>query len=400
MKKFKYFTAIIAMFLTMMMLFASVTVYAAEPTNIITGEQAQKIALTHVQSALMLSEDETLDKWHWGMKISKPTAMYDLAGNISSYYFSLSDENGGAAGYIIIGSNPSYAPVVEYATSGYFYPAEALETEDATTIYYTGGMDYLIGNGETYMDVSSFGDVVEATEEVNGNVSMYSVEDYSDEWEMWKNILAAPVPASNPPTSGGAITKPDNYEAGYQTKNAKNITGYGLTYKTMDDFDSSNHCAPTAATNIMYYWYNRSSSTYGSLRKDNDSTWVATFNRFHALMGTTDTGGTLNANLKDAYITYYEDAGFNPSVTYYSSASWNNMKIEIDNNYPFHMMVQGHYYYGNHSIVGVGYEEYKHSTFSYSRYIRVVDGWTSSSGRFVHTSVGSDEVRMVKVRPS
>lgn len=173
MKKFKYFTAIIAMFLTMMMLFASVTVYAAEPTNIITGEQAQKIALTHVQSALMLSEDETLDKWHWGMKISKPTAMYDLAGNISSYYFSLSDENGGAAGYIIIGSNPSYAPVVEYATSGYFYPAEALETEDATTIYYTGGMDYLIGNGETYMDVSSFGDVVEATEEVNGNVSMY-----------------------------------------------------------------------------------------------------------------------------------------------------------------------------------------------------------------------------------
>lgn len=348
----------------------------------------------------MLSENEVSDSWHWGMTISEPTAMYDLLENVSSYYFLLSDENGDEAGYIIIGANSSYAPVIEYATSGSFYPAEALEIENATTIHYTGGIDYLISDGETYFDVSSFGEAVEATEEVAQNASAYSMDDFSDEWEMWENILAAPVPASNPPTSGGAITKPDNYETGYQTKDAKNITGYGLTYKTMNDFDASDHCAPTAATNIMYYWYNRSSSTYGKLRKDGDSTWKATFNRFHSLMGTTDGSGTPNANLKAAYTTYYKDAGFSPSVTYYSSASWSNMETEIDNNYPFHMIVQGHYYYGNHSIVGIGYEEYKHSTFSYSRYIRVVDGWTSSTGRFVHTSVGSSQVRMVKVRPS
>lgn len=217
---------------------------------------------------------------------------------------------------------------------------------------------------------------------------------------MWSDILSAPTTRSNPPTSGGAITKPDTYETGYQTKSGKNITGYGLTYKVMDNFDASNHCAPTAATNIMYYWYNRSSSAYSALRKDGDSTWNATFNRFHSLMGTTDNNGTPNANLKDAYTTYYKDAGFSPSVTYYSSAAWSNMKTELDNNYPFHIIVQGHYMYGNHSMVAVGYEEYKHSTLSYSRYIRVVDGWISSSGRFIHTSVGSDQVRMVKVRPS
>lgn len=400
MKKRKRFSMFLAALIAATMLIGTTTAYASEPSNSITGEQAQKIAVTHIQSSLMLSENEVSDSWHWGMTISEPTAMYDLLGNVSSYYFLLSDENGDETGYIIIGANSSYAPVIEYATSGSFYPAEALEIENATTIHYTGGIDYLISDGETYFDVSSFGEAVEATEEVAQNASAYSMDDFSDEWEMWENILAAPVPASNPPTSGGAITKPDNYETGYQTKDAKNITGYGLTYKTMNDFDASDHCAPTAATNIMYYWYNRSSSTYGKLRKDGDSTWKATFNRFHSLMGTTDGSGTPNANLKAAYTTYYKDAGFSPSVTYYSSASWSNMETEIDNNYPFHMIVQGHYYYGNHSIVGIGYEEYKHSTFSYSRYIRVVDGWTSSTGRFVHTSVGSSQVRMVKVRPS
>lgn len=68
------------------------TVHAAEPSNTITGEQAQKIAITHIQSSLLLSENETLDNWYWGISISEPVPMYDLAGNVSSYYFSLSDE--------------------------------------------------------------------------------------------------------------------------------------------------------------------------------------------------------------------------------------------------------------------------------------------------------------------
>lgn len=163
----------------------------------------------------------------------------------------------------------------------------------------------------------------------------------------------------------------------------------------------SNHCAPTVATNIMYYWYNRNSSTYSALRKDSDNTWLATFKNYHSLMETTATNGTYNSKLQNAYSTYLKNAGFNNStVTYSSSASWNTMKTELDGNYPFHLIVQGHYFYGDHSIVGLGYEEYKHSALTYSRYIRVADGWSSSSGRFVHTSVGNSAIRMVKVRPA
>lgn len=371
----------------------------------ITEVQAQKIAVTHIQSILMISDNESNGNWHWGVLISAPTAMYGMDGNVNSYYFTISESDGTDTGYIVVGAGTPYPPIIEYATSGSFYPEVASEkgiySSDSAdvSIYYNGGIEYLIGDGKTYKDVSAPGENAEVSDEAIRFTPEKDVNDFSTEWAVWEKELEHSATSSNPPTSGGAITRPDDYESSYQSKSEETISSYNLTYKQMSNFASCNHCAPTAATNIMYYWYNRNSYTYGNLRRDNDSTWNATFSRLHSLMGTNDTSWTPNANLKEAYKTYYEDAGFSPTVTFYSSASWNNMKTEIDNNFPFHMIVQGHYFYGDHSVVGVGYVDYTYGIFSHSRYIRVVDGWTSSASRFIHTSVGSSQVRMVKVRP-
>ena len=395
-KKYKIlFSVIIAILLTIN-LCKNEIVKAGEELNSINGEQAQKIAIMHIQSSLLLSENEVNDNWHWGMLISEPMAIYDLNGNINSYYFSLSGEDKMDAGYIIIGANESYAPILEYSTSGSFQPVKVMKENRANRLYYAGGLDYFIYNNENYKDMS--GNIADVTIQIGQRPNVYSTEKFSDEWRIWKNKLSDLTLMSNPPTSGGVITKPDDYEKGYQNKSAKNVKGYNLSYKKTSDFNYTNHCAPTAATNIMLYWYNRSSYSYGKLRRNNDNTWKDTFERLYSLMGTSGSG-TSNANLSNAYTTYYEEAGYNPFVTYYSTASWDNMKTEIDNEFPFHMIVQGHYYYGDHSIVGVGYEEYKYNIFSYSRYIRIVDGFASSSGRFIHTSVGNSQIRMVRVRP-
>lgn len=86
-KKYKIlFSVIIAILLTIN-LCKNEIVKAGEELNSINGEQAQKIAIMHIQSSLLLSENEVNDNWHWGMLISEPMAIYDLNGNINSYYF-------------------------------------------------------------------------------------------------------------------------------------------------------------------------------------------------------------------------------------------------------------------------------------------------------------------------
>lgn len=80
------------------------------------------------------------------------------------------------------------------------------------------------------------------------------------------------------------------------------------------------------------------------------------------------------------------------------------MKNEIDADYPFHMIVTGHYKYGCHSVLGVGYVQYKYNKLlisDYSRYVRIADGWLSTGrypNRYVHTTVGLDDIDIYKIR--
>ncbi len=149
----------------------------------------------------------------------------------------------------------------------------------------------------------------------------------------------------------------------------------------------------------MLYWYTRNSTLYSALRKDGDSTWLKTYQRFYSLMETSSEG-TNNGKLQNAYSTYLDEAGFdNATLIYNSTATWNSMYIEVSDDYPFHFVVQDHYLYKDHSVLGVGYDEYNHGTLAKSRYIRVADGWTSSCDRYIHTREGVGQIRMVSVRP-
>lgn len=369
----------------------------------ISAYEAMLIAESHIQSVLTLEDDGVIDSWKWGVTLGLPIALYDMESSVSAYYIPVYDEKECEAGYIIIGAQDCYAPIIEYTTSGIFFPYSMLNKKQADKIIYNGGLDYYLDTGNGLLDVSEFGSIDEIDRK-SIICNFPENEKLSEEWEVWKEILSQTTASSNPPSSGNNyITNPDNYESGYVNKVSANVSGYNKVYKTTSSFSGySNHCAPTAATNIMLYWYKKNSLTYGSLRKNGDSTWNDTFVEYHRLMGTTSTNGTLNNKLKSAYITYLSNAGFSPTVTYYSSASWNNIKTEIDANYPFHLVVQGHYKYGDHSLVGLGYMQYRYETYNtlYSRYIRVADGFVSSSSRFIHTTIGSTMIRMVKVRPN
>ncbi|MBR3470250.1 MAG: C39 family peptidase [Lachnospiraceae bacterium] len=378
-------------------------VFAANCDETIDEQMASKIAQKHIQSVIQLNKDQDTSNWHWGMHLGTPLKMYDLTEKISAYCFEVFDELDEDCGYVVVGANNNYAPIIEYNFKDKFYPSVEAEKRGATRVLYLGGVDYYIYANEELYDVSDFGSVKSNSELCATNNLIESAGEFEKEWQGWREVLSLETGGSNPPTSGSTpITNPGNYETGYSSAIAQSVVGLqNITFRSMSNFSGySEHCAPTAATNIMLYWYVQNSINYGSLCKNNDYTWNDTFVELHTLMGTDDTNGTLNANLQSAYTTYLTNAGFSPTVTYRSSPGWLQLETEINDGYPFHMVVQGHYYYGNHSVVGLGYIEYKYGLFSYSRYVRVADGWSNSCNRYIHFTTGNSSVQMVQVRPN
>ena len=390
---------IISLFLILSICFSNywgAHVSAKTDEETISSDEAFIIAQLHVGSTILL--DKEIDNWHWGIKVEEPLPTYDISGNVSSYYCKITSENDDNQGYVIVGGNEGSAPIVEYATVGDFYPWIALGELSGDYVIYNGGYNYYIKKGDSLYDVSGFGYscLVEEDNAAKIESGGFYKEEHKEEWLEWRRIIGSWSGGSNPPTSG-AITNPNAYESNYMSHLSTYVTGYNKTYKTTLNFVGyTNHCAPVAATNLMLYWYYRNVSAYGSLRKYGDSTWGATFLEYYSLMHTTP-GGTNSYYLAPAYNTYLYDAGITAVATYKPSPTWNYIKNELDAGRPMHVVVYDHYLYDDHSMITFGYSRFVYSGGYGSNYLLVADGRISSASRYIHTTVGSTDLDVVKV---
>ena len=212
------------------------------------------------------------------------------------------------------------------------------------------------------------------------------------------NTCKKNVENSNPPNSGDVITNLDEYETNWISIAPIDCIKSNLRYFATYDFLGYNaHCAPTAGTNLLYYWYNRNNSKFSRLCYKNS--WSQTFELFYKYMKT-DNSGTGEDDMRRGMKQYLNKVGYSSSeVKMISFATWNDMLLEIDNGYggyPFIFCVYDHYLYGDHAVLAVGYMEFEYKTkqtstkSKYSRYLRIADGWSNGAERFVHVSVGHD----------
>ena len=212
--------------------------------------------------------------------------------------------------------------------------------------------------------------------------------------------------SSNPPASGkDPINRPFDFENGYKDYDVVDVYNYNLNYFCTTDFPNYNSiCSPTAGTNLMLYWYNRGSS-YNSLCYA--GSWNESFKLMYKLMKT-DNDGTEPNDETNGLIEYLNKAGRSPLVTYYPYPTWNDMKTEIINGYPFIFGVYDQYLYDAHDLLALGYVSFTYSTIQestgivYSRYLRFADGWSNKPDRYIHVRVGQNDHtnrEIIAVRP-
>ncbi|MCR4840188.1 MAG: hypothetical protein K5848_01465 [Lachnospiraceae bacterium] len=358
--------------------------------------KAELIVNTHIKS--LLKTDNDIDTWRGDITVLEPVLLYDFNERISAYYFEIVDKELSDIGYVVVGAREDTAPIIEYATEGDFYPYEEYKKMEADRIIYNGGYDYYLKKGSCYYNVSGFGVTVKlSSDECEKLIANGFYADNSfEEWQEWKALLDKWTGCNITP-SLQFITNPFPYEQGYQSCETERVTGYNNTYRTTGYFSGyTNHCAPVAATNMMIYWYNRSSN-YHSLKKYADSTWGATFLRYHALMQTDPYNGTLTSKVAPAYNSYLSEAGVTGLAVLTENPSWNTLKGEINQDRPFHTCVYNNAIYGCHSLFAVGYSKFTHPGGATSKYLIVADGYASSPSRYLHLTIYNTNLDIIKV---
>lgn len=60
----------------------------------------------------------------------------------------------------------------------------------------------------------------------------------------------------------------------------------------------------------------------------------------------------------------------------------NTLKLDEHFGRPVHLMLHDHYKYKNHSVIALGYMQFRYDDYD-SIYIRIADGWSRTANRYV-----------------
>lgn len=318
--------------------------------------------------------------------------LLNLKDEVVGYYFQYENV------YVIVGTNKNNVPIIEYGEDGCFL-SEAAKTInkdiDEIKVLYLGGISYaFVVDGDECYYIGTEGiekcSITDLQEE-----SISNIENVEEQWEMAENLAT-----QGSTYKGGEIVNPANYEKYYYSSTRKTVQNYSFSYELMSNFSGySDHCAPTAAVNLMKYWYLRDNTKYNSVLK---TSWANSFSILHNYMGTTVGIGTYTSNLVNAYKNYLNSCSglSGATVKLISNCTISNVITEINAGYPVHLCVYDNNYYSNHSLLGLGYVSYtyyENSVYTSVNYIMVADGWKSSA-RYVNCSIGTGKMDIVTVR--
>ena len=156
------------------------------------------------------------------------------------------------------------------------------------------------------------------------------------------------------------------------------VLNYGYPIYTTSDFPGySNHCTPTAAVNVIWYW-----SHWGPVKRI--SLWTNdtdVFNKMRTYMGHTNTWGTPIGSISNGVKELAKNRGVKtPAVSQVGISQgveplWNHYVSYINLDCIFEIGIYDPGGYGEHSIVGIGYTNYS----GQNRFYRVFNGWDKSA---------------------
>lgn len=353
---------LLSVFLCLVIIFPlSTSALAAEPE--MTLEQTVEFtALSFMQKSL----DESIE-------ISETTPFYDLENNITAYHitFRLHDT---PAGYVLISLLHPETPIVEFAFEGSGLVETILKRQtNIDTRSSPTNKIYFLGDGELYISYpnASFQNVYTAQ-----TVTTQKLTEYYQEI-----LSSSPMPINSVDIRAGIL---DWAKARIDQKSIVKIPNFGVgtDYWLLEDFDETgNVCAPTCATNILWYWgIQRGYHWVVQVGTQSGKTLATSiFNTMSSYMKTVPSLGTADFMIPRAYKEFMGYRGSNFTLTSLTQNKYSDFTSAVDAGLPVHTMLRNTSAHSvGHDVMTLGYGKSTNGT----QYLFVMDGW-EDYGRFV-----------------
>ncbi|MBG9757657.1 C39 family peptidase [Lysinibacillus sp. fkY74-1] len=316
--------------------FSSAQAAEQEYTSITQAEDS-------AQEYLHIVSENSFDEWKQA-KLHDGVELFDFDGNLTSYVFEVTNENGNDQGYIIVSAFPEFPGVVESTREG-SSPYKNVNNGDGI---YVGPLLSYAKIGDSIQDLQS-NEVLEESELRSlGTLNNQNIEELVEETNRTiGQDMIAPFAATD--------------------YSYKLISG-------VPDYSWYRGCAPTSGANIIKYWRDNG---YSGLVQSTTTVSHLIDVLADSYMSTNSSGGTSVSNMKSGMKKYMNDRGYSPTIG--DSATFAYHKAEINAGRPSWITTASHPVWGDHAVTGVGFEEYYDtSSLSWKRQIIVHDTWDST----------------------
>lgn len=352
-----------------------VTASAVEQVSYISENEAEAIANRCVQNQI----GQIGCRWNDTTRIYETVPFSDPFGNTNSYLFRvITDEE--LIGYIFVdafGENPhvqAFGYDCDFMLDSMYEQNHDKKVDKSDEIIYNNEFSFL-----TREETGEYKSVV--TDEILEQTETEIKKEYKEEKEEIAREQAGEV------SPLAQVVYTNKHLDGVYWDDDKN--NFNFVSYTMIKFVNENHCTPTAATNLVYYWGTIKPGGNRELWNANEFAVNPKNSVFCMLYSgmRTEYDGTDSDNILPGIIAFsrarhncvagsgYQKDGLVNGVT------WDFIKSNIDKSYPLIVGLDHdpNYSKKNHSIVCVGYQE-----CSDGNYLRVADGWSATISNFYY----------------
>ena len=324
--------------------------------------------------------------------------VYSLDETLFGYKVNFENQDTGEKGYIIFSKGRR---IVEYAFGS---EDTAFEKNEFDKLYYAGDLDYYFKKGANF--VSEEGDsytkaqILEEKEKQEVLKTFLSVEENAQKVSAFDSYVELENYVESEGSkiqniSGGAdpITDPEAVTVNIDTVHEPvRIFRYNQYYVQMNDYkilNYSGHCGLTAVLNQFIYWD----------QVKGYSTLIQTAHPYIQEMQILEdyAGGHSWLNFWQV-MTAMRDFGEkrNKGVTIYPVTDYwvthDDVIKRVQEDHPFVLLINNNSIYGDHYVVGVGYQKitcWYNNIFGVRctedlLYINIADGWTNTANRYIN----------------
>ena len=332
---------------------------------------ARNIALQKISDCIL--QDPTC-AWSADTMISEVVITYDLMNDINGYIFNLTT-NGNDSGYIFVNCMTDMPGIAEFGYTGKYYILERQDDFSKTQkLLYLGSRAFAYRqNGQLY--------AAETGTRINVSNSDL-VRAY--------NTMAAELEEALVTESRQTLSASATSQIIYSSHNVLNAyypnSGtQRLQPVTTGDFpEYSGHCASVCVTNLLTYWQ----QCRGISNIMIDYSAYATFYTFATYLNhyPSSPGGTnpyTSCTEASDFIEDFEKTA--PAGSDYRwrgggtdhGFDWAFITNNFNNNNAMYLSISTEYY-GNHAVLGIGYQNANDG-----QYIRIADGWYHDLSHFI-----------------